>query len=110
MHQKLAVLAILLMAAMMPIGVSAQGLNAGLSGSSGGVGIGPNGTGFFGTMGDPLYQAERAPGQFIPGYPVTNHASIGDAGAEPVTVIGVPGYPPPPPPPIQYQYGPPGAR
>ena len=108
MQQKLAVLAILLAAAM-PIGASAQGLNAGLSGSSGGVGIGPNGTGFFGTMGDPLYQANRAPGQFIPGYPVTNHASVSDAGAEPVTVLGVPGYPASPPP-IQYQYGPASGR
>ena len=108
MHQKLAILAILLGAAM-PIGASAQGLNAGLSGSSGGVGIGPNGTGFFGTMGDPLYQANRAPGQVIPGYPVTNHASVSDAGAEPVAVLGVPGYPPPPPP-IQYQYGPASGR
>ena len=106
MTLKLAILAILLGAGL-PIAASAQGLNAGLSGSSGGVGIGPNGAGFFGTMGDPLYQADRAPGQFIPGRPVSNHASVSDAGAEPVTVIGVPGYPPPP---IQYQYGPAGRR
>ena len=59
-----------------------------------GVGITPNGTGFDGTMGDPLYQVNQAPGQFIPGYPVTNHPSISDAGA----LADAPSYPPPPPP------------
>jgi hypothetical protein len=109
MRHKLAVLAICT-AAIMPLGASAQGLNAGLAGDTGGVGITPNGTGFDGTAGDPLYQANAAPGQFIPGYPVTNHPSVSDAGAAPVTVLGIPGYPPPPPPPIQYQYGPLPAR
>lgn len=98
----------LLIAAGLPLAGLAQGLNSGLGGDMGGVGIIPNGTGFDGTMGDPLYQANAAPGQFIPGYPVTNHPSVSDAGAAPVTVLGVPGYPPPPP--IQYQYGPLPAR
>jgi hypothetical protein len=108
MRNKLAVLAITLAAAM-PLGASAQGLNAGLSGSSGGVGVGRHGTGFDGTMGDPLYQVGQAPGQFIPGYPVTGHASISDAGALGGPAPGIPGYAPPPPP-ILYQYGPPPAR
>jgi len=30
-------------------------------------------TGFRGTSGDPLYEENRAPGHFIPGYPVTKH-------------------------------------
>ena len=106
MRNKLAILAISIAAAM-PVGASAQGLNSGLGGAMGGVGIGRHGTGFSGTMGDPLYQLNAAPGQFIPGYPVTNHASINDAGAL-AERAGSPAYAPPPP--IQYYYGPPPAR
>jgi hypothetical protein len=95
----------LLIAAGTPAAGSAQGLNSGLGGAMGGVGITPNGTGFDGTMGDPLYQVNQAPGQFIPGYPVTNHPSISDAGA----LADAPSYPPPPPP-IQYYFRPPSAR
>jgi hypothetical protein len=107
MRNKLAVFAIILGAAM-PLAASAQGLNSGLGGSMGGVGIGRHGTGFSGTMGDPLYQFNAAPGQFIPGYPVTNHASINDAGVL-AEQAGAPAYAPPPPS-IQYYYGPPPAR
>jgi len=105
MRNKLAVVAIMLGAAV-PLAASAQGLNSGFS--MGGVGIGRHGTGFSGTMGDPLYQFNAAPGQFIPGYPVTNHASINDAGAL-AEQAGAPAYVPPPPS-IQYYYGPPPGR
>lgn len=104
MRNKLAALA-MLAAAAMPAAAVAQGLNSGLSGDMGGIGITPHGTGFDGTMGDPLYQANAAPGQFIPGYPVTNHPSISDAGALAGPGPGIPGYAPAPPP-IQYYYGP----
>ena len=100
MRNKLAILAICF-AAGVSLAASAQGLNSGFS--MGGVGIGRHGTGFSGTMGDPLYQENRAPGQFIPGYPVTNHASINDAGAL-AEQAGAPAYLPAPPPPIQFQY------
>jgi len=103
MRNKLAVVAIMLGAAV-PLAASAQGLNSGFS--MGGVGIGRHGTGFSGTMGDPLYQFNAAPGQFIPGYPVTNHASINDAGAL-AEQAGAPAYSRPP---IQYYYGPPPGR
>jgi len=66
----------------------AQNVNSDWS-LGGGTGIGRHATGFSGTSGDPLYQENRAPGQFIPGYPVTNHPSINDAGA-----LGGPGYAP----------------
>ena len=110
MRNKLAVFAICL-GCSVPIAASAQGLNSGFS--MGGVGIGRHGTGFSGTMGDPLYQFNAAPGQFISGYPVTNHASVNDAGAEPVITILPPEYAAPAPwpqPPIQYQYAPPPRR
>jgi hypothetical protein len=102
MRSKLLALA-LLIAAGTPAAGWAQGLNSGLGDAMGGVGIGPHGTGFDGTMGDPLYQVNQAPGQFIPGYPVTDHPSISDAGA----LAGAPSYTPPP---IQYYYRPPSAR
>jgi hypothetical protein len=107
MRNKLAVFAILVAAAL-PLGASAQGLNAGLGSSMGGVGISRHGTGFDGTQGDPLYQVNQAPGQFIPGRPVTNHPSVSDAGAAPVILILPPEYAPLPPP-IQFQF-PPAAR
>ena len=101
MRNKLAILAICF-AGGVSLAASAQGLNSGFS--MGGVGIGRHGTGFSGTMGDPLYQENRAPGQFIPGYPVTNHASINDAGAL-AEQAGAPAYVPARPP-IQYYYAP----
>ena len=105
MRNKLAILAICF-AVGVSLAASAQGLNSGFS--MGGVGIGRHGTGFSGTMGDPLYQENRAPGQFIPGYPVTNHASINDAGAL-AEQAEAPAYVPAPPP-IQYYYVPPPGR
>jgi hypothetical protein len=105
MRNKLAVFAILMVAAI-PLAASAQGLNAGFT--TGGVGISRHGTGFDGTQGDPLYQVNQAPGQFIPGRPVTNHPSVSDAGAAPVILILPPEYAPLPPP-IQFQF-PPAAR
>ena len=58
--------------------------------------------GFGGTSGDPLYQENRAPGQFIPGYPVTNHPSISDAGALRGPAPTAPGYVPAPSAPFEY--------
>ena len=79
---------------------SAQNPNSDWS-LGGGTGIGRHATGFSGTSGDPLYQVNRAPGQFIPGYPVTNHPPVSDAGA-----LGGPGYAPglapPPGAPLEY--------
>ena len=66
-------------------------------------------TGFSATSGDPLYQENRAPGQIIPGYPVTNHPSISDAGALRGPVPAAPGYVPAPSGPLQY-YSPSGRR
>ena len=85
MRWKLAAAALALFAAQ---GASAQNLNSDWS-LGGGTGIGRHATGFSGTSGDPLYQVNRAPGQFIPGYPVTNHPPVSDAGA-----LGGPGYAP----------------
>src|SRR5438045_2590831 len=78
-------------------GASAQNLNSDWS-LGGGTGIGRHATGFSGTSGDPLYQVNRAPGQFIPGYPVTNHPPVSDAGAPGYA----PGYAPPPNAPLEY--------
>ena len=82
----------------------AQNVNSDWS-LGGGTGIGRHATGFSGTSGDPLYQENRAPGQFIPGYPITNHPSISDAGALRGPVPATPGYVPPPGAPLEY-YGP----
>ena len=90
MRWKLAAAALALFAAQ---GASAQNLNSDWS-LGGGTGIGRHATGFSGTSGDPLYQVDRAPGQFIPGYPVTNHPSIDDAGALRGRAY-TPGYVPP---------------
>src|SRR2546423_536955 len=93
MRWKLAAAALALFAAQ---GAWAQSLNSDWS-LGGGTGIGRHATGFSGTSGDPLYQVNRAPGQFIPGYPVTNPPPISDAGA-----LGAPGYAPPPATPLEY--------
>jgi len=97
MRWKLAAAALALFVAQ---GASAQNLNSDWS-LGGGTGIGRHATGFSGTSGDPLYQVNRAPGQIIPGYPVTNHPPISDAGA-----LGAPGYSPaltpPPNAPLEY--------
>jgi hypothetical protein len=97
MRWKLAAAALALFAAQ---GASAQSLNSDWS-LGGGTGIGRHATGFSGTSGDPLYQVNRAPGQVIPGYPVTNHPPVSDAGA-----LGAPGYAPgftpPPGAPLEY--------
>ena len=87
----------------------AQNVNSGWN-LGGGTGIGRHATGFSGTSGDPLYQENRAPGQFIPGYPVTNHPSISDAGALRGPIPTAPGYVPPPGTPLEYYTPPPGRR
>src|SRR5262249_16380306 len=61
-----------------------------------------SGTGFSATSGDPLYHEKRASGQFIPGYPVTNHPSISDAGALRGPVPPAPRYVPTPSGPFEY--------
>lgn len=107
MRNKLAALAILI-AVGAPVAALAQGLNAGLAGDSGGVGISPHGTGFSGTLGDPDYYAGTStPPTFAPGYAPGYPAPGGFPGAVPGA--GGFGYTPPPPP-IQYYYGPPPAR
>ena len=50
-----AVAAAMIAAGLMTGAASAQGLNAGMAGDTGGVGITPNGGGFDGTLGDPAY-------------------------------------------------------
>ena len=87
----------------------AQNVNSGWN-LGGGTGIGSHATGFSGTGGDPLYQENRAPGQFIPGYPVTNHPSINDAGALRGAVPTAPGYVPRPGTPLEYYTPSPGRR
>src|SRR5437016_8773646 len=102
MRWKLAAAALALFAAQ---GASAQSLNSDWS-LGGGTGIGRHATGFSGTSGDPLYQENKAPGQVLPGYPVTNHASVNDAGA----LTGPPpSYTPRPAAPFEY-YTPPRRR
>jgi len=92
-------------------GANAQNVNSGWNLGGGSVTEPSTGsaTGFAGTSGDPLYQENRAPGQFIPGYPVTNHPSINDAGALRGPVPVAPGYVPAPSEPFQY-YAPSGRR
>ena len=84
-------------------GAYAQNVNSGWNLGGGTI------TGFSGTSGDPLYQENRAPGQFIPGYPVTNHPSSSDAGALRGPVPAAPGYVPAPSGPFEY-YSPSGRR
>ena len=106
MRNKLAALAMLI-AVGAPAAALAQGLNGGLEGDSGGVGIGPHGTGFSGTLGDPDYYAGTstpptlAPA-YTPGYPAPGGFPVAPGA-------GGFGYTPPPPP-IQYYYGRPSAR
>ena len=107
MRIKLAILAILIAAAGAPAAGRTQGLNAGLGGASGGVGIGPHGTGFSGTLGDPDYYAgtSTTPASipaYTPGYALPG----GLPGAAP----GAGGFGYTPPPPIQYYFGPRPAR
>jgi hypothetical protein len=87
----------------------AQNVNSGWN-LGGGTGITRHATGFSGTSGDPLYQENRAPGQFIPGYPVTNHPSVSDAGTLRGPIPAAPGYAPPPGAPLEYYTPPPGRR
>jgi hypothetical protein len=90
------ILAVMVLANLVAQGAYAQNVNSGWN--IGGSTI----SGFSGTSGDPLYQENRAPGQFIPGYPVTNHPSISDAGAPRGPAPAVPGYVPPPSEPFKY--------
>jgi hypothetical protein len=107
MRNKLAAFAILI-AIGAPGAALAQGLNAGLGGDSGGVGIGTHGTGFSGTLGDPDYYVGTStppvsPPTYAPGYTAP--------GRFPGAAPGAGGFDyTPPPPPIQYYYGRPSVR
>lgn len=103
-------LAVLLLAAGAPSAGLAQGINSSLGGDMGGVGIRPNGAGFDGTMGDPVWLASHptmgaAPFSYYPlGYP---------APTGPEVVPSPPGIAAPPTPaapPFEYYYVPPAAR
>jgi hypothetical protein len=97
------IFAVMVLANLAAQGAYAQNVNSGWNIGSRTL------TGFGGTSGDPLYQENRAPGQFIPGYPVTNHPSISDAGALRGPVPTSPGYVPAPSRPFEY-YLPSGRR
>ena len=84
---------------------SADSLTAGLPGMMGGVGITPNGTGFSGEQGDPVYYAETlAPPATAP--PAAYRQAPGGAWYG----YSAPGqgglYAPAGPPPMQYYYMP----
>src|SRR5262245_41214017 len=97
-------LVVMMLASLVAHSAYAQNVNSGCNFGGGPVTDPATGsvTGFGGTSGDPLYQENRAPGQFIPGYPVTNHPSISDAGALRGRVPAAPGYVPVPSGPLQY--------
>ena len=105
------IFAVMVLANLAAQGAYAQNVNSGWNLGTGSISEPSTGsvTGFSGTSGDPLYQENRAPGQFIPGYPVTNHPSISDAGALRGPVPTAPGYVPAPSGPFQY-YAPSGRR
>jgi hypothetical protein len=109
MRGKLAAIAVLAGTAFAVQNAPAQSVNSGWN-LGGGTGIGRHATGFSGTSGDPLYQENRAPGQIIPGYPVTNHPSVSDAGTLRGPIPTAPGYAPPPSAPFEYYTPSPGRR
>ena len=109
MRLRLVAIVVLAGTALGAQGAPAQNVNSGWN-LGGGTGITRHATGFSGTSGDPLYQQNRAPGQFIPGYPVTNHPSISDAGTLRGPIPTAPGYVPPPGAPLEYYTPPPGRR
>jgi hypothetical protein len=110
MRRKLSALAVLLLTAGAPAAGHTQGINSSLGGDLGGVGVGPNGAGFDGTLGDPLWLASHptlgaAPFSY---YPIGRHAPAGPAAAP-----AAPAAAPPPPAgtaPFEYYYVPPPAR
>lgn len=110
MRRKLSALVVLALVAGAPAAGLAQGINSSLGGDMGGVGVGPNGAGFDGTLGDPVWLASHptlgaAPFSY---YPIGTHAP-----AAPAAVSAPPAAAPTPPAgtaPFEYYYTPPAAR
>ena len=98
MRTKLPALAVLLLAALTPAAGLAQGINSSLGADTSEVGIGPNGTRFDGSMGDPVWLAAHptmgaAPFSYYPlGYVAPTGPEIVPAPPAPAGVA--PGAPP----------------
>ncbi|HEX5455418.1 MAG TPA: hypothetical protein VFX06_16630 [Stellaceae bacterium] len=102
MRTALSAFAVLMLALGLPAAGSAQEINASLAPALGGTGIGPNGAGFDGALGDPVFLAEN-PGVYAP-------AVRGAPGA--ITAPALPGTygVTPRGPVIEYYYAPPSIR
>jgi hypothetical protein len=97
-------LAVVMLAASLPVAASAQDINASLAPDLGGIGTTPNGAGFDGALGDPVYLAEN-PGLYPPAVP--NSAGVARSGVPggEMTVPAPPGtYGRAPGPAIEYYY------
>jgi hypothetical protein len=90
MRKVLSAFAVLLLAAGLPFAAAAQDdINASLAPALGGVGTAPNGAGFNGALGDPVYLAEN-PGLYPPAVP--NSAGVARSGV-PAGEMAVPAPP-----------------
>lgn len=108
MRTILSAFAVLVLAACLPAaGLAQDDINASLAPALGGVGTAPNGAGFNGALGDPVYLAEN-PGRYAPAVPnAAGGARRGVPGGE-MTVPVPPGTygRAPTGPAIQYYYTP----
>jgi hypothetical protein len=99
MRTALSAIAVMMLAFGLPAAGSAQEINASLAPDLGGVGTAPNGAGFDGALGDPVFLAEN-PGLYRPAVPgaVTVPAPPGAYGVTPRGPV------------IEYYYAPPSIR
>jgi hypothetical protein len=101
----LAALAVSLLLTGVPAAFAQDDVNASLGPDVGGTGIGPNGAGFDGALGDPVFLAEN-PGLYPPATGVTGVRQNGVPAGQ-MAVPAPPGtYGQPPRGPFQYYYAP----